>query len=128
MIPTLIVFSVYLLVVGHDIPGGGFAGGLVGAAALLLMYLTFGDRGVRRVLPIEPEMLTGIGLAVAFVAGGLGLVLDDAFLTALTASTELPWIGTVKVTSVLLFDTGVYLVVVGLVATATLRLGAEDRS
>jgi multisubunit Na+/H+ antiporter MnhB subunit len=126
MIPTLIVFSVYLLVVGHDAPGGGFAGGLVGAAAVLLVYLTFGDRGVRRVLRIDPEVLTGIGLAVAFVAGALGLILDDAFLAALTASTEVPLIGTVKVTSVLLFDLGVYLVVVGLVATATLRLGAAD--
>jgi multicomponent Na+:H+ antiporter subunit A len=128
MIPTLIVFSVYLLVVGHDSPGGGFAGGLVGAAALLLVYLTFGDRGVRRIMPVEPEILTGIGLAVAFVAGLLGLVFDDAFLAALSASTEVPLIGTVKITSVLFFDAGVYLVVVGLVGTATLRLGAEERT
>ena len=128
MIPTLLVFSIYLLVVGHDLPGGGFAGGLVGGAALLLVYLAFGDRGVKRALRIDPEVITGLGLAVAFVAGVLGLFLGDGFLEALSASAEVPLIGTVKVTSVLLFDIGVYLVVIGLVATATVRLGSEERT
>ena len=127
MIPTLMVFSLYLLIVGHDTVGGGFAGGLVGAAALLLIYLAYGDRGVRRILPVDAEVIAGIGLAVSFLAGALGLVLGEAFLTSLTLSRDLPVIGTVKVTSVLLFDAGVYLVVFGLIATAIVRLGGEAR-
>lgn len=128
MIPTLIAFSLYLLIVGHDAPGGGFAGGLVGSAALLLVYLAYGDRGVRRVLPTSPEIITGMGLGVAFLAGALGLLIDGAFLGALEAKTSLPLIGDVKVTSVLVFDMGVYLVVLGLIATAIVRLGGEERS
>jgi len=127
MIPTLVVFSIYVLIVGHDLPGGGFAGGLLAAAALLLVYLAYGDRGVRRVLPTDPEIIVGIGLAVGLVAGVLGLFSTDGFLTALSASAELPVLGTVKVTSVLLFDVGVYLVVLGLIGTAIVRLGEEER-
>ncbi len=127
MIPTLVVFSIYLLVVGHDLPGGGFAGGLLGAAAVLMVYLAFGDRGVRRALRIEPEIITGIGLGVAFAAGLLGMLADDAFLTALSYGPTLPVLGTVKVTSVLAFDAGVYLVVLGLIGTAVVRLGGEER-
>ncbi len=128
MIPTLIVFSVYMLVVGHDSPGGGFAGGLLAAAALLLVYLAFGDRGVRRVLRFDPEAVAGFGLAVAVAAGLAGVVFGDAFLEAMTLSATVPVIGVVKVTSVLVFDLGVYLVVVGLVGAGIVRLGGEVRA
>lgn len=127
MTPTLIVFSLYLLVVGHDVPGGGFAGGLLGAAALLLVYLAFGDRGVRRALPVDPEVIAGIGLVVAVGAGVIGLIAADGFLAGLSATTELPLIGTLKITTVLVFDAGVYLVVLGLIATGIVRLGGEHR-
>ena len=46
VVPTLVLFSVVLLVVGHDAPGGGFAGGLVASAAVLLIFLAFGHRGL----------------------------------------------------------------------------------
>jgi multicomponent Na+:H+ antiporter subunit A len=128
MVPTFIIFSIYLLVIGHDAPGGGFAGGLVGSAALLLVYLAFGDRGVRRALPVEPEIITGIGLGVAILAGIVGGLVEGTFLEAATWSTTLPLVGTLKITTVLVFDAGVYLVVLGLIATGILRLGGEDRT
>ena len=55
MIPTLALFAVFLLIIGHNVPGGGFAGGLLLAAALLMVFLAFGERGVRLALPTEPE-------------------------------------------------------------------------
>jgi len=128
MVPTLVLFSLYLLIVGHDLPGGGFAGGLLGAAALLLIFLSLGDRGVKRALRLDPEVVLGLGLGTAVLAGLLGMVVDGTFLSALSAGIELPVVGGVKVTSVLAFDAGVYLVVVGLVGSALLRLGGEDRS
>ncbi len=127
MIPTLVVFSLYLLVVGHDLPGGGFAGGLLGSAALLLIYLSFGDRGVRRALPVSPEVIAGAGLTLAFSAGALALVAGEAFLSAQKLTVDLPLLGDIKLTSVLAFDAGVYLVVLGLVGTAIVRLGGEVR-
>ena len=128
MVPTLIVFSLFALVVGHDLPGGGFAGGLLGAAAVLLVYLAFGDRGVRRALRVDPEVIVGLGLAVSCAAGALGLFAGDAFLEALSFGVDLPVLGSMKLTSVLVFDTGVYLVVVGLIGTAIVRFGAEERT
>lgn len=125
MVPTLVLFSLYLLVVGHDIPGGGFAGGLIASTALLLIYLAFGHHGLHRALPVDPEVITGIGLAVAIVAGLIGLVADQSFLAYAYAVIELPLLGDIKVSSVLLFDVGVYLLVIGMVGIATTHLGSE---
>ena len=125
MVPTLVLFSVYLLVVGHDVPGGGFAGGLIASSALLLVFLTFGASGLDRVLPIDPEALTGVGLAMAIVAGLIGLFFGGTFLTYTYASVSAPLLGDIKVSSLLLFDLGVYALVIGLVATAVYRLGGE---
>jgi multicomponent Na+:H+ antiporter subunit B len=125
MVPTLMLFSVYLLVVGHDVPGGGFAGGLIASAALLLVFLSFGRRGLRRVFPIDPETAMGVGLLLALAAGVVGLVAGGAFLTYEYAEWTVPVIGDIKVSTLLAFDVGVYLVVIGLVTTGILKLGSD---
>ncbi len=125
MVPTLMLFSLYLLVVGHDVPGGGFAGGLIASTGLLLIFLAFGRRGLRRALPIEPQTAMGIGLILAIAAGLIGLVFGGAFLTYEFAQWTMPIIGDVKVSTLLLFDLGVYVVVIGLVTTAILDLGSD---
>jgi multisubunit Na+/H+ antiporter MnhB subunit len=125
MVPTLVLFSVFLLVVGHDAPGGGFAGGLLASAALLLVSLAFGGRGVAVAFTREPERIVGYGLAIAVIAGVIGMIGSGTFLTAEYLSFEWPLVGTVKLSSVLLFDVGVYVLVVGLVATALERLGVD---
>jgi len=126
MVPTLMLFSVYLLVVGHDVPGGGFAGGLIASSALLLVFLAFGRRGVRRAFPIDPEMAMGLGLILAISAGAIGLVFGDTFLTYVYAQWSAPVVGDIKVSTLFLFDIGVYIVVIGLVMTAILRLGSDS--
>lgn len=126
MVPTLVLFSVFVLVIGHDVPGGGFAGGLIASSALLLVYLAFGDRGVRRAFPIAPERVIGLGLALAIAAGLIGLAFSGTFLTYTYAAGSFPIVGEVKLSTLLLFDVGVYVLVVGLVAMAIERLGAHD--
>ncbi len=125
MIPTLVLFSVYLLIVGHDVPGGGFAGGLIAASALLLLYLAFGIRGLARAIPADPEQIMGLGLALAILGGLIGLFFEGTFLTYTFWATDLPLIGELKLSSLLVFDLGVYILVVGLVATTLFRLGSE---
>jgi multisubunit Na+/H+ antiporter MnhB subunit len=128
MVPTLVLFSIYTLVIGHDAPGGGFAGGLLGSAAVLLVYLAFGDRGVRRLLRLQSETILGIGLLIVSGVGVFGLLAGDALLESLKLAGALPVVGEVKLTSVLIFDAGVYLIVVGLVSGGILRLGGEVRA
>ncbi len=125
MVPTLLLFSVFLLVIGHDLPGGGFAGGLIAATALLLVFLAFGHRGLQRALPIDPEIVIGTGLALAIAAGLIGLFFQGTFLAYSYVAETLPFVGEVKVSSLLVFDLGVYVLVVGLVVGAILRLGTE---
>ena len=112
---TLLVVSVYLLLAGHNQPGGGFAGGLVAGAAATLRFAADGSDAVRRSFPFEPFRVLGAGLCAALVAAIAPLAFGAALFESASAELHLPLFGTAKVSSVLVFDTGVYLVVIGAV-------------
>ena len=112
---VMMAVSIYLLFAGHNQPGGGFVGGLVAGAAVALRYVAGGIDEVRRVSPLAPWTILGSGVvasaACAIVPVAFGYpVLDNGYATA-----HLPAIGDVKVSSALVFDLGVYFVVIGLV-------------
>jgi len=122
--PTALVFSLFLLFAGHNAPGGGFVGGLVAGAAFVLRFVDAGTS------PVEdgkrfPGALLGAGLAVALFAGALGWMTGGDFMEGVKISVDLPLVGTVKAGSALVFDIGVYLIVVGLVRTVLSVLGGE---
>lgn len=110
LLPLLLLFSLFLLVRGHNEPGGGFVGGLVAAAGLSLHALAQGVAASRRVLRVPPRQVIAAGLLTALAAGALPLALGRPFLTGLWTAPDavLGRIGTP-----LLFDAGVYLVVAG---------------
>lgn len=122
---TIGAFSLYLLFSGHNSPGGGFAGGLVAGAGLVLLYAGGGLAGVRAAVAVRPETLLGAGLLIAGATGLLGYVFGDAFLTSGYRRFDVPVLGGVSLTSVLVLDAGVYLVVLGLVLALLTTLGAE---
>lgn len=123
---TVLLFSIFLLFAGHNAPGGGFVGGLVAGAALVLRYVQRGQEAVRAAMPVSPQVLLGMGLALALAVATGPLVVGGTFFESFTVSRQLPLAGTVKATSTLLFDVGVYVVVVGLVLAAVRELGEED--
>lgn len=125
LVPLLLVFSVFMLLRGHNLPGGGFVGGLVAASAFVLYVLTAGVHESRRVLYVEPHTLLGVGLACAYGAGVLALLLGEPFLTGLWWDLHLPVLGHLHLGSTLLFDVGVMLVVIGTVLLMVFSV--EDR-
>ena len=116
LIAVLLLFSVFLLLRGHDLPGGGFIGGLVAASALALYSIAYGPAQAARLLRVRPRRVIGVGLATASLAGVAGAFAGRDFLTGLW--WIFPAFGTeVKLSTPLLFDIGVYLVVVGVILT-----------
>lgn len=122
---TTLLFSAFLVFAGHNAPGGGFVGGLVAAAALVLRYVAGGADEVDRVVGVHEYTLLGSGLLVAALTGVAGWFLGDAFLYGAKYEFALAVFGDVKVTSALAFDLGVYLVVVGLGLALLRSLGAS---
>ncbi len=115
--PIMIVFSIYLLLRGHNEPGGGFIGGLVAAMAAILVHLAHPARNLR-LLFLSPGPLMVLGLACAVLSGVPALFGGEPYLTALWGgSVAVPTVGKVKLGTPLLFDIGVYLVVAGVVLT-----------
>ncbi len=125
IIHTIAAFSLYLLFSGHNSPGGGFSGGLVAGGGLVLLFAGGGIADVRDVIPVPPQVLLGAGLLLAGVTGVAGQLFEGAFLASGYRRIDLPVLGEISLSSVLAFDTGVYLVVVGLVLAVLVTLGAE---
>ena len=113
---TIIVFSVFLHFAGHNAPGGGFIAGLVAGAGLVLRVIT-GRAALRSRLAIGSEYLLGVGVLLVTGTALTSLVLGNALLEHHTWEVDLPGLGTAKTTSALVFDTGIYLIVVGVIAT-----------
>lgn len=121
MLPVLLLFSVFLLLRGHNSPGGGFAGGLVAAAAYTLYALAFGPAAARESLRIDTRTLVGVGLLVAAAGGAAGLLVGRPWFTGLWAH-----FGDVHLGTPLMFDLGIYLTVAGMVLTIILTLAEEE--
>lgn len=115
LLPLLLLFSIFLLLRGHYEPGGGFVGGLVASMAFLIHSFANGLTHTRKIIKINPRLLMPIGLFLALVAGMAPWFVGLPFLTGLWFSDPVKFIG--MVSSVLLFDIGVYLVVIGTTLT-----------
>ena len=125
---TLLLVSLYLLFAGHNQPGGGFSGGLVASCAFCLRYVAGGERELARRVSVPPPWLLGGGLLLAAGTGLLPLLTGGQFLESALRDVELPLVGTVHGASVLAFDTGVYLVVLGMALLLLEQFGAADGS
>src|SRR5688572_4803079 len=113
LFPMAALVSIYFLLRGHNAPGGGFVGGLVMATAIIVQYMVSGTVWVEARMRIHPQVWIAFGLLAATAAGFGAWLASRSFLTALATDLHLPLIGAVHVSSVLAFDLGVYLLVVG---------------
>jgi multisubunit Na+/H+ antiporter MnhB subunit len=121
LMPLLLLFAVFLLLRGHNQPGGGFVGGLVVASSFVLYSIAFGVDAARRALLVRPATLLGVGPLVALTSGLPAVITGQPFMTALW--TEVHVGGTaVALGTPLLFDVGVFLAVIGVVLTIVFTL------
>jgi len=124
IVSVMILFSIFVLLRGHNEPGGGFIGGLIAVAALSIYGIAFGVETVRRAIVFHPLSIAGAGLLLATLSGLLSMVFQVPFMTGLwvypvVLGEEIP------LSSVMTFDIGVYLVVVG--AVTSIALSLEER-
>jgi multicomponent Na+:H+ antiporter subunit B len=120
--PTLLVFSVYLLLVGHYGPGGGFSAGLVAGLAFVLRHVAGGAApGARRA--VRPPVVTGLGLVIAVLTALAPLPFGGAVLETTKIGATLPVLGAVEVQTSLFLEVGVYLLIVGVVLDLLRSLG-----
>lgn len=127
LLPLLLLFSVFLLLRGHNQPGGGFSGGLVAGAGFALLATAAGVRAARRTLRVDPRSLMGAGLLVMLVSGLPGLLAEaPGYLAAVWLDLEMPDGALVSLGTPLIFDVGVYLAVTGTVLTVVFALEEEE--
>ncbi|MBD1224284.1 Na(+)/H(+) antiporter subunit B [Virgibacillus halodenitrificans] len=122
----LLGFAIYLLLAGHNSPGGGFVGGLLTSGAILLMYMAYGMEVVKKIIPINFTLLIPIGLSFA-VGTGLGsFIFNVPFLSQTFGYFYLPIFGEIELATAMIFDIGVYFTVVGVMMTIILTIANDQ--
>lgn len=122
LVPLMMLLSIFLLLRGHNEPGGGFVGGLMAVAGFSLYGLTYGVDAARRTLGVDPRTLIGVGLCLAAVSGLGALATNAPYLTGYWFELRLSANYLLKVGTPTVFDVGVYLVVLGATLAAVFAL------
>ncbi len=120
LMPLFFLFSVFLLFRGHNLPGGGFVGGLLAAIALFLHSVVFGVDATLKRYRLNPRKIIATGLLTGLVSVLVSLFMGLTLFTGVWSSIHVPLIG--KLGTPMLFDIGVYLVVVGVILNITFVL------
>lgn len=125
LFPLIMLFSVYLLMAGHNHPGGGFAGGLTAGLGLALRYLAGGRYELSEAAPYQAGRVLGVGLAIVALSAVLPVVWGMGIFGQITPVVHVPVLGELHFPSALVMDTGVYLIVLGVVLDFLRTLGSQ---
>ncbi|KUP05386.1 monovalent cation/H+ antiporter subunit B [Bacillus coahuilensis p1.1.43] len=122
----IVLFSIQLFFAGHYNPGGGFIGGLLTSGAIVLLLLAFDIKTVSTIFPFDYKIMTAIGLLLSVGTGAGALLFDVPFLTHAYEYFHLPLLGEQSLHTAVIFDTGVYLVVIGITMTIIQTIGESE--
>ncbi|WP_323011425.1 monovalent cation/H+ antiporter subunit A [Castellaniella sp.] len=113
LLPVSTLISLYFLLRGHNLPGGGFVGGLVMATGIILQYMVGGILWVEARPLIRPQTWIALGLLLAGLAAMSVWWMGQPLLSSYSLDLVLPLVGSMHLSSALFFDLGVYMLVVG---------------
>jgi multicomponent Na+:H+ antiporter subunit B len=122
----ILLFSVSIFFGGHYSPGGGFVGGLMTSGAIVLLLLAFDINTVAKLLPINYISVVATGLLIASLTVMGAVVFDVPVMTHAYKYFDLPILGHTSLHTAVLFDLGVYLVVVGVTMTIIQTIGEDE--
>ncbi|ALC82200.1 MULTISPECIES: Na(+)/H(+) antiporter subunit B [Bacillus] len=122
----ILLFSFHLFLAGHNNPGGGFIGGLMTSSAIVLLLLAYDLKTVRQALPINFIYVAAAGLLIAILTGVGSFLFNVPFLSHSFGYFQLPILGKTELATAVLFDIGVYLVVVGITMTIIQTIGEKE--
>ena len=125
LLPLFLLFSIFILLRGHNGPGGGFVGGLIAAAAFALHAIAYDVEKTRTLLAIDTRSLIVLGLLLAMSSGMVSLFMGEPFFTGQWVRISFWSIGELDLGTPLFFDIGVYLTVIGVTLTIILSLAEE---
>ena len=123
LLPLALLVAVFILLRGHNQPGGGFIAGLITAVALIVQYLANGTHWTHQRMPSGSHPLIAWGLGIATVTGLASWLFGAPFLTSTHGHLHWPVVGGFELASAMAFDLGVFLVVVGATLMILLNLG-----
>ncbi|PLT34020.1 Na(+)/H(+) antiporter subunit B [Bacillus sp. V5-8f] len=123
---VIILFSIYIFFGGHYSPGGGFVGGLLAAGAIVLLLLAYDLKTVSNILPVDYKLVTAAGLLISSVTVSGALFFGAPLMTHAYKYFDLPLLGHTALHTAVLFDLGVYLVVVGITMTIIQTIGESE--
>lgn len=126
LVVVMTVFSVFVMLRGHNEPGGGFIGGLIAAAAIAIYGMAAGPTAVRKALKADPITFAGFGVVLASLSGLVSMAFKVPFLTGLWFELS-PGEALVPLSTPLFFDIGVYFVVFGTISAIALGLEDEEQ-
>jgi multicomponent Na+:H+ antiporter subunit B len=124
LLPLLLLLALFMLIRGHNLPGGGFIGGLLAASSLIIYMLAFGIEDARRALPVSYRALTAVGVLIAGLSGASSWLAGLPFQTGLWFPYPIPGIG--KIGTPVIFDLGVCLTVLGVMALIAFALAEVE--
>jgi multicomponent Na+:H+ antiporter subunit B len=122
LFPVFLMFALFLLLEGHDEPGGGFIAGMVASSSVVLYALAYDAAAARKVIRVEPRVLVAAGLLTSLSSGLLPLAVGREFLCGVWTTVRIPGGTELALGTPLLFDAGVFLLVVGVVLMILLEM------
>jgi len=119
---VMLIFSIYLLLRGHNNPGGGFIAGIIASTGFIFYAIIFGTESLQSIIKIKPQTFIAIGLSFVLIAAILPTFSSTEILTGLWIKAKIPILGTLHIGTPLLFDIGVYGVVIGVILTIIISI------